>query len=366
MFQLQKVVLPSTGRATWTVVALDFSLLEPVDAFLSYLDAIDRSPNTVRAYALGLARYFTFLEERGVAWGDVGLDDVAAFVVWLRAPAANVVALDSSAARLSDSTVNLYLTAVSQFYDYEVRHGCEVAERLARWRHIAGRRYRGFLGHITPRQPLRRGRAVRLPQPTQPPATLTAAQIQAILLACSHKRDLFVFSLLWETGLRIGEALGLRHEDMHTWDLRVRVVPRDDNANGARAKSGARDVHISKELARLYSDYMHEEYGLLDSDYVFVNLWSEPRGAPMTYTAVAQLVARLRVKTGVDFRPHLFRHTHATELRQVGVVSDVIRRRLGHSSVATTDSMYTHLDTDFVRSQLEPFWQSRERARVTP
>ena len=44
-------------------------------------------------------------------------------------------------------------------------------------------------------------------------------------------------------------------------------MPRD-NANGARAKSGGRTVPVGRELIRLYADYLHEEYGGIDSDYV--------------------------------------------------------------------------------------------------
>lgn len=45
---------------------------------------------------------------------------------------------------------------------------------------------------------------------------------------------------------------------------------------------------------RWYSDYLHREYGALDSDYVFVNLFAEPRGRPWGYPAVYDLVRRLR------------------------------------------------------------------------
>jgi len=41
---------------------------------------------------------------------------------------------------------------------------------------------------------------------------------------------------------------------------------------------GPRTVPVSAELVRLYADYLHGEYGELDSDYVFVNLWGEPHG----------------------------------------------------------------------------------------
>ena len=53
---------------------------------------------------------------------------------------------------------------------------------------------------------------------------------------------------------------------------------------------------------RLYADYLNGEYGALDSDYVFVNLWGRPHGHPLTYPAVYDLVGRLRRRTGVDFR----------------------------------------------------------------
>jgi len=48
-------------------------------------------------------------------------------------------------------------------------------------------------------------------------------------------------------------------------------VPRE-NANGARAKSGARTVPVAPELVRLYADYLHEEYGAACSDYVLSGL----------------------------------------------------------------------------------------------
>lgn len=113
--------------------------------------------------------------------------------------------------------------------------------------------------------------------------------------------------MLRETGVRIGEALGLRHEDLDTRRRVVAVVGRE-NVNRARAKTWSREIPAGAELFRLYSDYLHEEYGLLDCDYVFVNLWGPPVGAPMSYASVDRMVRRLRTRTGIGFSPHLFRH----------------------------------------------------------
>jgi integrase/recombinase XerD len=131
-------------------------------------------------------------------------------------------------------------------------------------------------------------------------------------------------------GFRIGEALGMRHEDLDIGGCLVRVVPRD-NANGARAKGGrGREIPASAPLMRLYADYLNREYQAIDSDYVFVNLWAGPAGRPMTYPAAYDLVTRLRAVTGVAFSPHWFRHI----VRDL--VSTATSRRKSSGSCSTT------------------------------
>ncbi len=101
-------------------------------------------------------------------------------------------------------------------------------------------------------------RPVRLRAPHRPPRTLGAEEVTALLGACDHVRDRFVLAVLSETGMRIGQALGLRHADVITRERGLRIVPRDDNANGARAKTRSEhDLPISTPLARLYSLTRH-------------------------------------------------------------------------------------------------------------
>lgn len=153
--------------------------------------------------------------------------------------------------------------------------------------------------------------------------------------------------------MRIGEALGLRHEDLAAAEREVAVVPRD-NDNGARSKSREpRSIPVSAGLIRLYGDYLHGEYGDLDSDYVFVNLWARPYGHPLTYQAAYDLVVRLRKVTGVVFSPHLFRHTYATWLLRKGAGMESVKELLGHASVATTIDTYGHLTVEDARRALE-------------
>lgn len=87
-----------------------------------------------------------------------------------------------------------------------------------------------------------------------------------------------------------------------TWENRIEIVCREDNANGARAKGGPGSVPVATALMRLYGEYMHVEYGSLDSDYVFVNLWGGRVGRPLTYATVNDIVLATRGRWGFTSR----------------------------------------------------------------
>jgi integrase/recombinase XerD len=291
----------------------------------------------------------------------VTLEDVAGFVAWLRLPPqardGTVSVLPTVAHHCSAASVNRKLAALASFCGFHSRHGVELTGLLVTMT-PAGRRgfsataYKPFLHHVT-KNASRRRRTVTLAQPRLRPKVLTAKQVQTILDACEHLRDRLMFALLLDTGVRIGEALGLRHEDLDIAGRTLTVRPRP-NDNRARAKTGVcRTVPTSAELMRLYVDYLNGEYGALDSDYVFVNLWSEPKGHPWAYPAVYDLVRRLRVRTGIDFGPHQYRHTYATWLLRRGAGMESVRQLLGHVSITTTIDTYGHLTVEDARATLQ-------------
>jgi integrase/recombinase XerD len=107
---VQPVVMPFGDPQSWTLVDADAAVMEPVEGFLSHLHAIERSPNTVKAYAHDLRDWFEFLDQRGLDWSQVRLEDVGRFVAWLRLPetarAGNVAALPSADSVCVEATVN--------------------------------------------------------------------------------------------------------------------------------------------------------------------------------------------------------------------------------------------------------------------
>ncbi len=360
---VQRVLMPGSGRESWTLLGDGGEVVEPAERYLAYLAAIERSPNTVRAYAVSLKLWFEFLQLAATRWDQVGAEDVARFVAWLRAPAGNVIVLADGSGARAPATVNRHLAGVFGFYDHHARTGLGAAAGLVSLRRVSRGSYKPFLHHVTKGRPIP-VRPVKLHVPQRAPLTLEPGQIVAILAACEHLRDRFLLSLLAETGMRAGQALGLRHADFVSRKREVHIVPRADNANRARAKvRSAAVIPVSAPLVRLYSEYMHVEYGGLDSDYVFVNLFAEPRGQAMAYPAVRQLIGRIAARTGISFTAHMLRHSHATAMVRRGVPIEVVARLLTHRSPATTSQTYVHLDAADIREALSRagVWQEEDR-----
>lgn len=354
--RVQRVVSPDDGTESWTVLADDWAPVEPVELFLAHLCDQGRSPNTVKAYAHDPKDYFEYLAGRGADWRRLRFDELAGFKPWLRLSPAQrrggVAALPSATAFCTASTVNRKIAAVTSFYEFHARHGVQVAAVIrdaSRPLTISRSSFRPFLVHTRRDPPRRSGLTVR--QPQRRPQVLAEHEVEALFAGCTRLRDRLLLGVLLEAGLRIREALGLRHEDVRTPDGVVEVRQRV-NANRARAKTWERTVPVGASWLRLHADYLHEEYGDLDSDYVFVTLWSRPRGRPLGYPAVIDLFARLARHTGVTATPHMFRHTYATRLLRSGVKAEVVQQLLGHASVATTIDTYAHLTVEDVRREL--------------
>jgi len=281
-------------------------------------------------------------------WDRISVVELGEFAAWGRRPAENVLVLSEQAAKRSASTVNRMLAAIVSFYEF---HGAGMIWRGISWfARAAVGAFKPFLHGIARDRP--RGRPVRLPERQRLPRTLSLEQVAAVIDSQQRLRDRFLFALLASTGMRVGQALGLRHADVVSWERRIEIVAREGGSGRARSKGGAQgSVPVPGELIRLWSDYMHEEYGALESDFVFVNLWGGERGRPLAYSSVNELVRRTRELVGFHFTVHQLRHTFATLAYRDGVALEVIGAVLTHSSPSST-LIYTHLTAEDLRQVL--------------
>ena len=201
---VQPVVMPGSGALSWTVLGNDDVPVGPVERFLAYLTDIERSPNTVKAYAHDLKDFWEFLGCRGLDWRKARLEDVGEFVAWLRLPPPGrkgvVAVLPSAVPQVSAATINRKLAVVGAFYAHQARNGADVGDLLAAWRAGGRGGWKPFLHHVSKGKPYR-GRAITLKTDKKLPRILTVAEMQAILDACGRLRDRFFFALLHETGM---------------------------------------------------------------------------------------------------------------------------------------------------------------------
>src|SRR5450631_4265035 len=102
------------GAESWTVLGGGGEPVPAVEAFLAHLQALDRSPTTVRTNALSLKLWLEFLARVGVGVDEARVEHVSRFVAWLRAPAENVTVLAGGLARCCPATVDRHLAAIAQ------------------------------------------------------------------------------------------------------------------------------------------------------------------------------------------------------------------------------------------------------------
>ena len=125
--RVQRVLMPGSEAESWTVLGDDQVPVEPVERFLGYLTSVEKSPNTVKAYAHDLKDWFTYLAGHDLDWQVVTVEDVAGFVAWLRLPPAGrdgkVAVLPTVESHCSAASVNRKLAALTSFCEFHARHG---------------------------------------------------------------------------------------------------------------------------------------------------------------------------------------------------------------------------------------------------
>jgi len=346
--KVQRVRLPETNQMTWLVLDDDYVPIQPILSYLTFLQDLARSPNTLRAVAHHLKQFWDYLRDAHLCWTEIDVAQLAGFITWLRRPEPNVVSIELQQARRTNATIDQTLSSVYGFYTYHMRLKTIPELPLYQLSMPYRRRYKPFL-HGIAKTKSEHTRVVSVKREQRLPKTLTNEHVNMLIAACTHIRDKFLLTLMYQTGMRVGQCLGLRHSDISVEDGEIQIIPRDDNPNDARAKSHTiSTIPGLTDLMQLYTDYLITDLSALEAtalpDFVFVNLWEGEVGRPMTYAAVMSLVHRLSKKTGIHFTPHMLRHTRATSwIRDDELPLPTVSRLLTHASVQTTNDIYLHL-----------------------
>jgi integrase/recombinase XerD len=361
-FRAERAISPRDGSELWVVLDPGLVVHREASDFLRCLHGASRSPHTIRAYAGRVAGFLSWCAGQGVRWSVASVPDLARFKHFLET-------VPSGSGQLrSGATVNATLTAVCEFLRFCARTGVigqVVADRLSepRWLRFAPP---GFDAGENGQFRAVRARVLKARAETPFPEALTGEQSAQVVGCCRRPRDRFLVILLLETGLRIGEALGLRGCDMHllpdSRSLGCAVagahvhVRHRANPNGALAKSWfPRTVPASDAVLASYADYQYERARAgcgEGTEMVLVNLYHEPFGEAVTYRAAKGFFDRLARRCGFPVRPHMLRHTAATNWVRAGTDLDVVQSLLGHVSLAST-TVYLHARDEDKRHAVE-------------
>lgn len=342
------------GKPAWVIGSED-GYDADATAYLKHCLARRESPNTVEHAARSLTYYLNFLAETGTTTAEVVLmsysDQFAHFAAFQDYLLAGEHSERSRG--VLPQSVNKYTSDVRRFYlflskecGYPVLSVLE--KRTLGYRTAAGTARERTVYHYP---------GALSPEPKQA-HTAEDEEIRTVLSACTGIRDRLLIRLLADTGLRIGEALGIRYaEDLDLEAKQVTVVFREDNPGGARAKYAEnRSLYYSSATAADLSEYLSAYADrLIKTELLFVTR----EGKPLTEGAAYRMFRRLGKKTGVYLTPHMLRHYFATKRYEEGWRLEEISLAFGHRTLATTRK-YIALDERDVWKKEQAFHQSRD------
>jgi integrase len=332
---------------------------------LAHLADAGFSPNTLCAYGYDLRRLAEFLDRSDLFFDDFTPARALEFLGYLRrlpsrrsAQRLGLAVATGQGRLLSAATVQRILAATSSFFEWaiaaEAYGGVDnpMQKRLDTAHARVPDRHRPFVGLASRQQPVRRTVRVRLP--LRLPRPLSAMDVDALLGSMTTMRDLAIFLLMLDGGLRPGEVLCLQLEDVAYGRRRVTIRKRDDHPRGARAKSRQErvvDLHEPRTLDAVNRYVLHERPLDAVSPFMFlVGGNGSRRSEPLTYQAVARGFARRLDRLGIrapEKTPHALRHTHATTMWESGMRELALQKRLGHASPESM-RIYTRVSDDQV------------------
>ena len=272
-----------------------------IERFIQYIETEKRySALTVKAYQRDMDRFALYMKEayevRDLAKVPTPL--VKSFLVYLK---------DEG---LSNRSINRMISTLKTFYKFCIREG------------------------VVKKSPMTGIR--NLKQPKNLVKFVPENDINKVSFEnCDDytiKRDELLFEILYQTGIRKAELIGLRDGDVDAMEMRIKVL-------GKRNKE--RFIPVSREMLQMIKHYqaLRDERFATHADRLLLNDKGEEMTPYFVYNKVHQIleeVTSLKQKS-----PHVLRHTFATHLLDEGASLLAIQKLLGHTELATTQ-VYAH------------------------
>ena len=288
-------------------------LRDAVEQFLANLRSRRAPTNTIKSYAHDLRH---FVQAMPADFSEVTASAIQAF-------------LDGDGHH-SQATQGRRYATLRSFYQWAIRQELIEENRMDRLEPI-----------IQPK---------REPRPLDPEA---ASKILKTIPA-SNVRDRALFTLLYETGIRVGEALGLQCSDVQLQqdDEKIRVFGKGQRERTVLLQAAPESIRLLRR---------HLKQNRLTSGSVFRG---DPRYGgsplPLEYSVVHYAWQKYCKQVGVEATIHQLRHSRASQLIQAGVPVTTVRKQLGHRNVQST-LLYAEVDQATIKQDLLEYQRRKGR-----
>jgi integrase/recombinase XerC len=258
------------------------------------------SSHTVKAYATDLNQFDCFLKEEfpEVDFSTVTFNDIRFWIVAL------------SENKLDNKSINRKIAVLKSFFKYLLKHQLIESDPTARLKSL---KIKKSLPNFV------KDAEMKMVLDTQP----YGADFEGV-------RDKLVIELLYGTGIRLSELIGLSELDIDLYSKQIKVL-------GKRNKQ--RIIPINNTLAKMIAEYIplkQDKFG--GNQLIMTDLGK--KAYPMLIQRITEKY--LALNTNLKKKsPHVLRHTFATHLLNDGADLNAIKDLLGHSSLAATQ-IYTH------------------------
>jgi integrase/recombinase XerC len=289
---------------------------KPIQDFLDYLTHTRKfSSKTVVSYEHDLIIFFRYLHDQAILFDKVHVLEARAFLA------------NQFQEGLKPITLKRRIATLKHFYQFYIDNGVLNLNPFA---------------------------LIHSPKVSKMlPKTIDEPQIQQLLnqsfdqASILMMRDLALVELMYGSGLRASEVVGLTMQDLNLSQRMLRVLGKGNKQ---------RLVPITKPCQQSISLYLKDVRPVLmqhlATDQLSVHLFLNHLGKPLTVRGLEYILAQLARRSGVDLHihPHQLRHTFATQLLDNGADLRTIQELLGHATINTTQ-IYTHVSREALQKE---------------
>lgn len=185
------------------------------------------------------------------------------------------------------------------------------------------------------------------------PEVLSVDEIELIISSIDlsskqGERNRAILETLYSCGLRVTELINLKISNINFKEGYLKVIGKGDKERLTPIGSNA----LKYILIYVNEVRIHQKISKNQEDFVFLNNRGSKLSRVMIFTLIKKIVDKVGIKKKVS--PHTFRHSFATHLIEGGADLRAVQEMLGHESITTTE-IYTHLDRDYLRSNIMQF-----------